>query len=70
MTCTICSTEHTHPKGEEMQVCWCRIDICSDCVEAHIASCKWAKAMEYKPPEKQMKAKKFPRIGQRAITQF
>lgn len=70
MTCANCKTEHLNPKGEEMQVCWCRIDFCVRCIEAHAVACKWALSMDYKPLDKKKKAKKLPRIGHQSHAQF
>lgn len=64
MVCVTCQTKDI--AGKDCAVCWCGIDLCSECVEAHIDTCEWAKAMRYKPAKKKKKKEPLPRIGQQS----
>lgn len=66
MTCSVCKTPDLSPANERVVVCWCGIDLCAECVDAHGKQCEWFMAMKVKPEKKQAKKRPFPKIGHRS----
>lgn len=62
MTCQDCKADNVSPKENGMIVCWCGLDLCAGCVEAHLKGCEWALANKVKP-EKKTKVKPLPKVG-------
>lgn len=63
MICSACKTDGIRAVNEGIQVCWCGVDLCLACIEAHGSQCEWYRAMKLKPMERTKKKEPFPKIG-------